>query len=63
MMDLKNTKTYFYQHMRNTLKDAAEAKFDLCSWCELAMESGILLFIKFVRLVKGALLVGHCKLL
>jgi len=36
------------------IKDSAEAaKFDLYSWCNLAIESGIQPFIKFVCLLKG----------
>jgi len=35
-------------------KDSAEsAKFDLCSWCDLVMESDIQPLIKFVDLLKG----------
>jgi len=36
------------------IKDSGEAaKYDLCSWCDLVMESGIQPFIKFVCLLKG----------
>ena len=34
-------------------KDSVAAKYDLCSWCDLVMESGIQPFIKFVGLIKG----------
>jgi len=33
--------------------DSAEAKYDLEYWCDLAMKSGIQIFIKFVSLVRG----------
>ena len=35
------------------IKDSEESKFDLEYWCELAIESGIQPFIKFVGLLKG----------
>ena len=35
------------------IKDSAEAKLHLTSWCDLVMESGIQPFIKFVSLVRG----------